>query len=84
MLPDGDARSVRFRDAQSNVFELLGSFKGEAMTVDRIMQHAGLDSIKPSDLLKTKGLPESQDAAYGALVVMLQRVALSRMRCRVR
>nr|WP_241558419.1 hypothetical protein [Xylella fastidiosa] len=35
------------------------------MTVDRIMQHAGLDSIKPSDLLKTKGLPESQDAAYG-------------------
>ncbi|UIX81302.1 hypothetical protein [Xylella fastidiosa] len=54
------------------------------MTVDRIMQHAGLDSIKPSDLLKTKGLPESQDPAYGALVVMLQRVALSRMRCRVR
>lgn len=84
MLPDGDAQSVRFRDAQSNEFELLGSFKGEAMTVDRIMQHAGLDSTKPSDLFKTKGLPESQDAAYGARVVMPQRVALSRMRCRVR
>ncbi|WP_229716527.1 hypothetical protein [Xylella fastidiosa] len=54
------------------------------MTVDRIMRHAGLDSTKPSDLFKTKGLPESQDAAYGALVVMPQRVTLSTMRCRAR
>lgn len=32
----------------------LWSFKGEATTAERIMQRAGLDSAKPSDLFKIK------------------------------
>ena len=53
----------------------------------RIMQRAGLDSAKPSDLFKIKtkdkGKPEpaAQHAAYGALVVTQQRAGLYAMPC---
>jgi dipeptidyl aminopeptidase/acylaminoacyl peptidase len=85
-LPD-DGKQVRFTDGQAKVFESLWSFKGEAVTAERIMQRAGLDSAKPSDLFKIKtkdkGKPEptAQHAAYGALVVTQQRAGLYAMPC---
>jgi hypothetical protein len=78
---------IRFTDGQAKVFGALWSFKGEATTADRIMQRAGLDSAKPSDLFKIKskdkGKPEpaAQHAAYGALVVTQQRAGLYAMPC---
>ena len=86
-LPDGDGTPIRFTDGQAKVFEALWSFKGEATTADRIMQRAGLDSAKPSDLFKIKskdkGKPgrAAQHAAYGALVVTQQRAGLYAMPC---
>ena len=86
-LPDGDGTPIRFTDGQAKVFEALWSFKGEATTAERIMQRAGLDSAKPSDLFKIKtkdkGKPEpaAQHAAYGALVVTQQRAGLYAMPC---
>ena len=69
-LPDISSTPIRFTDGQAKVFEALWSFKGEATTAERIMQRAGLDSAKPSDLFKIKskdkGKPEpaAQHAAY--------------------
>ncbi|BAP88890.1 putative uncharacterized protein [Burkholderiales bacterium GJ-E10] len=86
-LPDISITPIRFTDGQAKVFEALWSFKGEATTADRIMQRAGLDSAKPSDLFKIKskdkGKPEpaAQHAAYGALVVTQQRAGLYSMPC---
>ena len=86
-LPDGDGTPIRFTDGQAKVFEALWSFKGEATTAERIMQRAGLDSAKPSDLFKIKtkdkGKPEHEArlAAYGALVVTQQRAGLYSMPC---
>jgi hypothetical protein len=86
-LPDGDGTPIRCTDGQAKVFAALWSFKGEAATAERIMQRAGLDSAKPSDLFKIKkkdkGKPESeaQHAAYGALVVTQQRAGLYAMPC---
>ena len=86
-LPDVQATPIQFTDGQSKVFGALWSFKGEATTADRIMQRAGLDSAKPSDLFKIKskdkGKPEpaAQHAAYGALVVTQQRAGLYSMPC---
>lgn len=86
-LPDISSTPIRFTDGQAKVFEALWSFKGEATTVDRIMQRAGLDSAKPSDLFKIKakdkGKPEpaAQHAAYVALVVTQQRAGLYSMPC---
>lgn len=87
MLPDVQATPIRFTDGQAKVFESLWSFRGEATTADRVMQRAGLDSAKPSDLFKIKtkdkGKPEpaAQHAAYGALVVTQQRAGLYAMPC---
>jgi hypothetical protein len=78
---------IRFTEGQAKVFEVLWSFKGEATTADRIMQRAGLDSAKPSDLFKIKTKdkgklePEAQHAAYGTLVVTRQRAGLYSMPC---
>lgn len=86
-LPDVQATPIQFTDGQSKVLGALWSFKGEATTADRIMQRAGLDSAKPSDLFKIKakdkGKPGSaaQHAAYGALVVTQQRAGLYAMPC---
>ena len=86
-LPDGDGTAIRCTDGQAKVFGALWSFKGEAVTADRIMQRAGLDSAKPSDLFKIKakdkGKPEpvAQHAAYSALVVTQQRAGLYAMPC---
>ncbi len=69
------------------MFAALWSFKGGATTAERIMQRAGLDSAKPSDLFKIKQKdkgkpePEAQHAAYGALVVTQQRAGLYSMPC---
>ncbi len=86
-LPDISSSPIRFTDGQAKVLEALWSFKGEATTAERIMQRAGLDSAKPSDLFKIKakdkGKPEpaTQHAAYGALVVTQQRAGLYSMPC---
>ena len=86
-LPDISSVPIQFTDGQAKVFESLWSFKGEATTAERIMQRAGLDSAKPSDLFKIKtkdkGKPEpaAQHAAYGALVVTQQRAGLYAMPC---
>ncbi|CAJ0681545.1 MULTISPECIES: hypothetical protein [Burkholderiaceae] len=86
-LPDISSTPIRFTDGQAKVFEALWSFKGEATTAERIMQRAGLDSAKPSDLFKIKskdkGKPEpaAQHAAYVALVVTQQRAGLYSMPC---
>ena len=78
---------IRFTDGQAKVLGALWSFKGEATTADRIMQRAGLDSAKPSDLFKIKAKdkskpePEAQHTAYGALVVTQQRAGLYSMPC---
>ena len=86
-LPDISSTPIRFTDGQAKVFEALWSFKGEATTAERIMQRAGLDSAKPSDLFKIKakdkGKPEpaAQHAAYGALVITQQRAGLYSMAC---
>ena len=86
-LPDISSTPIRFTDGQAKVFEALWSFKVEATTAERIMQRAGLDSAKPSDLFKIKskdkGKPEpaAQHAAYVALVVTQQRAGLYSMPC---
>lgn len=86
-LPDISSTPIRFTDGQAKVFAALWSFKGEATTAERIMQRAGLDSAKPSDLFKIKSRdkgkpePEAQHAAYGALVVTQQRAGLYLMPC---
>jgi hypothetical protein len=86
-LPEGDGTPILFTDGQAKVFGALWSFKGEATTADRIMQRAGLESAKPSDLFKIKSRdkgkpePEAQHAAYGALVVTQQRAGLYAMPC---
>ncbi|MCL4778545.1 MAG: hypothetical protein KJ049_00010 [Gammaproteobacteria bacterium] len=86
-LPDVQATPIQFTDGQSKVFGALWAFKGEAVTAERVMQRAGLDSAKPSDLFKIKtkdkGKPEpaAQHAAYGALVVTQQRAGLYVMPC---
>ncbi|MBF4089121.1 hypothetical protein ISI06_31660 [Burkholderia pseudomallei] len=86
-LPDGNGTPIRFTDGQAKVFEALWSFKGEATTAERIMQRAGLNSAKPSDLFKIKskdkGKPEpaAQHAAYVALVVTQQRAGLYSLPC---
>ncbi|MGH8758379.1 MAG: hypothetical protein ACREVW_02520 [Burkholderiales bacterium] len=86
-LPDGDGTPIRCTDGQAKVFEALWSFKGEATTAERIMQRAGLDSAKPSDLFKIKTsdkgkpAPAAQHAAYGALVVTQKRAGLYSMPC---
>ncbi len=73
-LPAVQATPIQFTDGQAKVLGALWSFKGEATTAERIMQRAGLDSAKPSDLFKVKtkdrGKPEHEArlAAYGALV----------------
>ncbi len=86
-LPEGDGTPIQFTDGQAKVFGALWSFKGQATTADRIMQRAGLDSAKPSDLFKVKAKdkgkpgPAAQHAAYGALVVTQQRAGLYAMPC---
>ena len=86
-LPNVQATPIQFTDGQAKVLEALWSFKGEAVTADRIMQRAGLDSAKPSDLFKVKSKdkgkagPAAQHAAYGALVVTQQRAGLYSMPC---
>ena len=86
-LPDISSVPIQFTDGQAKVFESLWSFKGEATTAERIMQRAGLDSAKPSDLFKIKQKdkgkpePEAQHAAYGSLVVTQQRAGLYSMPC---
>lgn len=86
-LPDGNGTPIRFTDGQAKVFAALWSFKGGAATAERIMQRAGLDSAKPSDLFKIKSKdkgkpePEAQHAAYGVLVVTQQRAGLYSMPC---
>jgi hypothetical protein len=61
--------------------------QGRSHDGGRIMQRAGLDSAKPSDLFKIKSKdkgkpePEAQHAAYGALVVTQQRAGLYSMPC---
>lgn len=86
-LPDAQATPIQFTDGQSKVLGALWSFKGEATTADRIMQRAGLDSAKPSDLFKIKAKdkgkpgPAAQHSAYGALVVTQQRAGLYAMPC---
>lgn len=86
-LPDISSAPIQFTDGQSKVLGALWSFKGEATTADRIMQRAGLDSAKPSDLFKIKTKdkgkpePEAQHAAYGALVATQQRAGLYSMPC---
>ena len=86
-LPDVQATPIQFTDGQSKVLGALWSFKGEATTADRIMQRAGLDSAKPSDLFKIKAKdkgkpgPAAQHSAYGALVVTQQRAGLYAMPC---
>jgi hypothetical protein len=86
-LPNISSAPIQFNDGQSKVLGALWSFKGEATTVERIMQRVGLDSTKPSDLFKIKtkdkGKPEpaAQHAAYGAFVVTRQRAGLYAMPC---
>lgn len=86
-LPNISSTPIRFTDGQAKVFAALWSFKGEATTAERIMQRAGLESAKPSDLFKIKARdkgkpePEAQHAAYGALVVTKQRAGLYSMPC---
>lgn len=86
-LPNISSVPIRLTEGQAKVFESLWSFKGETTTSERIMQRAGLDSAKPSDLFKIKkkdkGKPEpaAQHAAYGALVVTQQRAGLYAMPC---
>ncbi|WP_442859784.1 hypothetical protein [Burkholderia sp. 9777_1386] len=86
-LPDISSTPIRFADGQAKVFEALWSFKGEATTAGRIMQRAGLDSAKPSELFKIKakdkGKPEpaAQRAVYGALVVTQRRAGLYSIPC---
>src|SRR6218665_133528 len=86
-LPDVQTTPIQFTDGQSKVLGALWSFKGEATTAERIMQRAGLDSAKPSDLFKIKAKdkgkpgPAAQHAAYGALVVTQQRAGLYAMPC---
>ena len=84
-LSDISSTPIRLTDGQAKVFEALWSFKGEPTTADRIMQRAGLDSDKPSDLFKIKAKdkdkpePAAQHAAYGALVVTKRREGLYSM-----
>lgn len=86
-LPDGDGVPTRLTDGQARVFEALWSFKGAAVTAERVMQRAGLDSGKPIDLFKIKtkdkGKPEpaAQRTAYVALVVTQKRAGLYSMPC---
>lgn len=86
-LPDVQTTPIQFTDGQSKVLGALWSFEGEATTAERIMQRAGLDSAKPSDLFKIKAKdkgklqPAAQHAAYGALVVTQQRAGLYSMPC---
>jgi hypothetical protein len=86
-LPDVQTTPIQFTDGQSKVLGALWSFEGEATTAERIMQRAGLDSAKPSDLFKIKAKdkgkpgPAAQHAAYGALVVTQQRAGLYAMPC---
>jgi hypothetical protein len=86
-LPDAGGTPIRLTDGQAKVFEALWSFGGAAVTADRVMQRAGLDSAKPSDLFKIKardkGKPEpaAQHAAYGLLVVTQKRAGLYSMPC---
>ncbi|GHT87610.1 hypothetical protein AGMMS49543_24070 [Betaproteobacteria bacterium] len=86
-LPDIQATPIRFTEGQAKLLGALWSFKGEAITADRIMQRAGLRSDKPSDIFriktKDKGKPESeaQHAAYIALVVTRRREGLYSMPC---
>ena len=86
-LPDVQTTPIQFTDGQSKVLGALWSFEGEAATAERIMQRAGLDSAKPSDLFKVKAKdkgkpgPAAQHAAYGALVVTQQRAGLYAMPC---
>ena len=86
-LPDCGGAPIRFTDGQAKVFEALWSFKGVDMTAERIMQRAGLNSAKPSDLFKIKSKdrgkpgPAAQHAAYGSLVVTQQRAGLYAMPC---
>ena len=86
-LPDISSAPIQFTDGQSKVLGALWSFKGETTTAERIMQRAGLDSAKPSDLFKIKTKdkgkpgPAAQHAAYGSLVVTQQRAGLYAMPC---
>lgn len=86
-LPDVQTTPIQFTEGQSKVLGALWAFKGEAVTAERIMQRAGLDSAKPSDLFKIKTKdkgklePEAQHAAYGALVVTQKRAGLYAMPC---
>ena len=86
-LSDVQTTPIQFTDGQSKVLGALWSFKGEATTAERIMQRAGLDSAKPSDLFKIKAKdkgkpgPAAQHAAYGVLVVTQQRAGLYAMPC---
>jgi hypothetical protein len=86
-LPDVQATPIQFTDGQSKVLGALWSFKGEATTAERIMQRAGLDSAKPSDLFKIKVKdkgkpePEARHAAYSALVLTQQHMGLYAMPC---
>ena len=88
-LPEIQVAPIRFTDGQAKVLGALWSFKGELTTADRIMQRAGLDSAKPSDLFKTKAKdkgktePEAQHAAYSALVVTQRRAGLYSMPCAI-
>ena len=47
------------------MFGRCGSFRGEATTAERIMQRAGQDSAKPSDLFKIKAKGQGQAGACG-------------------
>jgi hypothetical protein len=71
----------------STALDIWGQNRARATAAERIMQRAGLDSAKPSDLFKIKSKnkgkpePEAQHVAYGALVVTQQRAGLYSMPC---
>lgn len=86
-LPDWPHGPIRCTDGQAAVFKALWSFKGEPMTAERIMQHAGYESDKLIDLFKVKsrdkGRPEAGGPkfAYDTLVSRNRREGLYWMPC---
>jgi hypothetical protein len=84
-LPDISSTPIQFTDGQARVFKALWSFKGEAVSAERIMKRAGLSSATPSDLFKIKDKSRTEfalrHAAYDALVVTQQRAGLYAMPC---
>jgi len=62
-LPDWPGGRIRCSDGQAAVFKSLWSFKGEPVTVERLMQRADLDSDKPIDVFKVKARDKGKPKA---------------------